>query len=111
MRLLEGSETFEGCDLRRAYSADRSNTRANRFALDNHGAGSALTETATELRPAQREIVAQHVQQRCRRVYVHGVSPAVDFQVKYAHCSFLPGTDKFRCKRIPLLAKEGWLRH
>src|SRR2546422_10806245 len=79
VRLLEASEAFERRDLRSRDSAHRRDAGTYCLAFDDHRAGSALTETATELRPAQRKIVAQHVEQRCGRVHVYGVGPpAID---------------------------------
>ena len=39
-------------------------------AADDDGAGAALAEAAAELRSAQREVVAEDVQQRRRRIDV-----------------------------------------
>ncbi len=43
---------------------DRQHAGAHRLAVDMDGAGAALREAAAELRSFEREIVAQHVEQR-----------------------------------------------
>ena len=67
--------------------ADRRHARADRAAADDHGAGAALAEAAAELRAAQREIVAEHVEQRRRRIDVDACARAVDRQRDGGHGS------------------------
>ena len=54
-------------------------------AVDDHRAGAALAEPAAEPRALQAEIVAQDVEQRRRRIDVHGVRRAVHLQRDAAH--------------------------
>ena len=54
-------------------------------AVDDHRARAALAESAAEARTLQAEIVAQDVEQRRRRLDVHGVRAAVHLQRDVAH--------------------------
>src|SRR6516225_3304173 len=65
--------------LRRSKSLDRrdrmsfgllygSRAGARGFAVDQHGACSALPKTTTELRPVQAERISKHVQERLRGI-------------------------------------------
>ena len=57
--------------------------------FDDHRAGAALAEAAAELRTAQLEVVAEHVEQRRRRIDVDGVRPPVDLQCQHDHVRYL----------------------
>src|SRR5579864_3371321 len=85
VRLFESSDAFQRGDVGARYCIDGRYAGADRLTLYDHRARSALPQAATELRPAQLQIVAQHIQQRSRRVHIHGVRPAVDFQIDCAH--------------------------
>ena len=73
MRLVGSSQTFESGDLRSHSGFHGGDARANSSPFQDHGAGSALAQAAAELGATQFQIVAQHVQQRCRRVHIHAV--------------------------------------
>ena len=60
--------------------------------FDDDRAGAALAEPAAELRSAQLEVVAEDVQQRRRRIDIHGLRPAVHLQRQTGH----HGEDKTR---------------
>ena len=83
--------------LGRAQSFDRGNAHAGhgrhadlagarRPVVDQHRAAAALAFAAAELGAVQPQVVAQHVQQRLRRVpRLDAVLLAVDEQVEGAH--------------------------
>ena len=73
VRSIRGAEALEGGDLRSADGGDRHHTRPGRAAVDEHGARSALAEAAAELRAAEREIVAEDVEERGGPVGVEDV--------------------------------------
>ena len=54
-------------------------------AVDDHRARPALAESAAKPRTLQAEIVAQDIEQRSRRVDIHGVRAAVHLQCDVAH--------------------------
>src|SRR5216110_522739 len=64
VELLDRAQSLERGDgsLRRGRDGHRAG--AHGFAVDQHGAGPALGETATELRAVQLQVVAQDVQER-----------------------------------------------
>ena len=69
MGLLEAAESLERrrfCPARNG--GDRRDARANGLPFDEDRAAAALPESAPELRTVQLQIVAEHVQQRRRRV-------------------------------------------
>ena len=70
---------------RLARADSRRDARPHRLAVDDHGAGAALAESAAEPRALQAEIVAQDIEQRRRRLDVHGVRAAVHLQCDGAH--------------------------
>ena len=78
MRTLGRAEPFERGDLGAGYGLHRRHARPDRLAVHDHGAGAALAEPAAELRAAQRQIVAEHVEERRRRVGIERVTAAVD---------------------------------
>ena len=63
----------------------RRDARPDRRAIDDHGARPALAKSATKPRTLQAEIVAQDIEQRSRRVDIHGVRLAVHLQCDVAH--------------------------
>src|SRR5262249_44285448 len=76
--LLWSPEAFDGRYRSAGGAADRRRARADGAAVDEHRAGAALTETAAELEPVLRELVAQHVEERLRGVPgVGGHRPAI----------------------------------
>ena len=78
-------EPLERGDLGALHRRHRPDARAHRFALDDDRARAALAEPASESRPLQAEIVAQDVEQRSRRLDVHGVRLPVHLQREIAH--------------------------
>src|SRR5262245_25593586 len=61
-RLFDCPQALDGGDLGVTQRGDRGHARAGRLAVDQHRAGTALSEPAAELRPVELEIVAQDVQ-------------------------------------------------
>src|SRR5207247_8233942 len=66
-------------------AADRRDARSDRLAFDDDHAGSALPESAAELRSAQLEVVAEDVQKRRRRVDIQCVRSTVYFDRNSTH--------------------------
>src|SRR6185436_10372713 len=110
---LRRAQPLEGRDLRAADAADRGHAGADRAAADDHGAGAALAEAAAEFRPAQREVVAEDVQERRCRVDVEGMRAAVDGERDGAHAAQRnrvgAGGWGLRCA-CQGLGAGGWLR-
>src|ERR1700682_964280 len=63
MRLLDRSQSFQSGDLSSVHGFHGRDAGANRLALHNDGAGSALAKAATKLRSAKLKIVGQHIEQ------------------------------------------------
>ena len=80
MWLFRGAEAFERGHLGAVERADRRHARSNGASAHNHRARAALSEAAPEFRSVQREVVAQHVEQRCRGIDVDRVSLAINGQ-------------------------------
>ena len=85
VRFFDRAQAFESRNFHALHGLDRSDAGADRLALYNHGAGSALAEAAAEFRAAQLQIVAQGVQKRRCGIKIQGVSLAVDLQRNRAH--------------------------
>ena len=73
-----GGKTFNGGDLFSGHTRDRQHTRARRFSVDVHGAGTALHDAAPEFRPGHIEGVAKHPQERHILADVHRLSFSVE---------------------------------
>src|SRR5262249_26997390 len=72
MRALRRAEPLERDDLLlRIDARQRRHARAHRLAVDMDRAGAALAEPAAEAWPLEREIVAQRIEKRHRRVIDH----------------------------------------
>src|SRR5438552_1823653 len=61
--LLGRAEPLERRNLLASGLLNSSDAGARGFAVDQHGAGAALTEPATELRPMQPERIAQDIEE------------------------------------------------
>src|SRR5208282_5643497 len=59
-----GREPFDRGDLCAIECADRHRTGTHRAAVDMHGAGATLRDTAAEFRASQTDHVAQHPEKR-----------------------------------------------
>src|SRR5262245_10843896 len=81
MRVRDRAETFAGGDLARRDRADRGDAGARGLAVDQHGAGAALRQSAAELGAVELEIVAQHVEQRRVGLGRNRAAHAVDFEI------------------------------
>jgi hypothetical protein len=80
-----GRETFDGAHLFAGRRADERLTRPDRFAVEVHGAGSALSDPASILRPREPEDIAERPQQRHRRVDLERPRDAIDRQSESHH--------------------------
>ena len=85
MRLLGRAEPFERRDLGAVHRADRRDAGADGRPVDDHRAGAALAEAAAELRSAEREVVAEDIEQRRRRIDVDRVRLAIHGEADGAH--------------------------
>ena len=89
MGILNRSKAFQRRDGGGRDLLDRRDAGARRLAVDDHRACAALGKAASELRPAQLQVVAEHVEQRSGRIDVHRVHPAVDDEGDDAHTRIL----------------------
>src|SRR5262245_29375249 len=67
LHLVHGAgrrEAFDGGDLLALSSADGQRARANRFAVDVHGTGAALRDTAAVFGAGQTDLLTDYPQQR-----------------------------------------------
>src|SRR5438067_2998012 len=78
-------EPFERRDVRSLRSGNGPGARSHRFAFDDHRACPALPEAASEARPLEAKIVAQHVEERNGRLDIHQMRRAVHGQGNPAH--------------------------
>ena len=67
------------------HGGRRRDARPGRRAVDDHCARPALAKSAAKPRTLQAEIIAQDIEQRSRRVDIHGVGSAVHLQCYVAH--------------------------
>ena len=84
-RRLDRPEAFQGGDLLAFQQDQRRDAGQYGFAVDDHGAGAALTEAAPELRSAQLKIVGEHIEQRRRRINVQRMGTPIDLNCNGAH--------------------------
>src|SRR3954469_7214887 len=85
VRGLWRSQSFERDHFGRADAVHGSDARPHCAATHEDGAGAALAEAASELRPAKPELVAEHIQQRRGRVDIDGLRFSIDQQPDDAH--------------------------
>src|SRR5205809_5251424 len=85
MGSLDSSDPFQCRDLRSCHRTHRCDAGADRLTFDDDRTRPTLAQTATELRPAKREIIAKHIKQWSCRIHLLHVRPAVDYQVQHAH--------------------------
>src|SRR6185369_1469222 len=88
--LLGCAEALDGSDALPARRGHRQHARAHRLAVQVHGAGAALRQTAAEMRVVEAEIVAQRVKQRHLGLGVHRNALAVDGHPECGHVGFSP---------------------
>ena len=65
---VESAETFEGRNGTPVGTRNRCGAGADGFSVKQHGAGPALSESTTESRPVELEILLQNEQQGSRWV-------------------------------------------
>ncbi len=75
--------------------------RAYRGAVDDNGTGAALTQTATETRAVQPQIVSQHIEQRSGGFGIHLVGGAID--VQFHAIPRRCGVKQFKDRKVRLL--------
>ena len=85
VRLFGRAQTLERRDARAADGRDGCHARADRAAADNRGARAALAEAAAELRTAQTEVIAEHIEERRCRIDVDGATLPVHGERNAAH--------------------------
>ena len=83
------AQPFERDNFKILHRLHRRDAGADRLAFHEDRAGSALAETATELRAVEGEVVTQYIKQRHTEVYFHRVAPTIYFQSKNAHYKHL----------------------
>ena len=85
--LLQGMQraipgkSFDGCDLRAVFHDGERQAGVDAPAIDQHGAGAALTVIAAFLGAGQREMVAQGVQECGPRHKVERAPDAIDDKI------------------------------
>jgi hypothetical protein len=84
--LLGCPQAFECGELRVDHPRHRRDTRSDGIPFCDHGAGTALSETASKLRSTELKVVTQRIEQRRGGVDVDGVSAAIDRQHELSHC-------------------------
>ncbi len=86
-RLLHGMQSaadrqsLQRRDAKRRGRGHRQYAAARRLAVEQHQAGTALTQTAAVLWTIKTEVLSQHLQQRHRRVDVERMRGTVDSQL------------------------------
>ena len=78
MQLLPACQSFDGRDLVTLDLHGERQARVDALAVDQHGAGSALTVVAAFLSAGQPDVVAPGVQERAARLQLSAVTRAVD---------------------------------
>src|SRR2546426_109239 len=76
--VFRSTQAFQGHNLGAADHAHGRDAGTNCATVHEDCAGSALAKRATEFRPAQLELVAEHVQQWGHRIDINDVGTAVD---------------------------------
>src|SRR5882724_5743472 len=91
-------DRLDGGDFLAGGRGHRGNTRADRLAVELHGAGPAQRHAAAELRAGQADDIAQRPQDRHVRGHVHGLVLTVD--VEGDHGRVLPSRLYVSARRI-----------
>src|SRR5262249_912028 len=113
MRLLERAEAGKGDDLAAAHRRHRRHAGPHRLAVDVHGAGAALRQSAAEMRVVVRELVAQRVEQRHVGIGVDRVDLAVHVEGHSGHGCMSPlgcreATDVPPISGLPEIGSGSW---
>src|SRR6185437_181631 len=92
-RRLDGAEALQRRDLLAFEQQQRRHAGQYRLAVDDHGAGAALAEAATEFRGVEFQVVAEHVEQRRIRIGVDLMILTIDLQCHhgFSRCVALAG--------------------
>src|ERR1700733_13746721 len=91
MRLLRRAEAGDCHDLGFTDSRQRRHAGACRLAVEVHGTGAALRQSAAEMRIVETDIVAQCIEQRHVRIGIYRVDLTVDVQFEgLVHSGQLP---------------------
>jgi hypothetical protein len=75
-------DSFDRGDFLADCHARGNAARADRLTIDVHGARTALSYAATELRARQTDMIADHPQQWRERVGIDGVSCSIHVQIE-----------------------------
>jgi hypothetical protein len=101
MGLVDRSDALKCGDFRSRDRTHRRDAGAHRLTFHDHGTGAALAQATAELRSAELEIVAQHVEKRGGRVNVESVRFPINLQRNRAHIKtkvWLSGTPVKPCQ-------------
>ena len=82
--LFRGAETLERGDAPAPHDRDRRDAGEDRLAVGEHGAGAALPEPAAELGGIELEVLAQHIEERRRRIGVDLVRAPIDIELHWS---------------------------
>jgi hypothetical protein len=77
MRTGNAAKTLESGDRPVLRGGDGHRAGADGIAVHDHGTRAALSETAAKLRTMHADVIAQHIEQRCRRVDIDDAGCAV----------------------------------
>src|SRR5204863_6864975 len=82
-RIVDRAEAFDGRNLAPGERSDRGDARERGLAVDHDRACAALTQSATEFRTVQREMIAKHIQKRRRRIGIDRASLSVNVELDH----------------------------
>jgi hypothetical protein len=88
---LYRKETFDGEDLRPHRLAHTGHAGPHRHTIDEHGAGSAFTESAAVFCGGETKLVSKYPEKRCVGIPVEGMNSTVDAEFKQGHDGLLFG--------------------
>ena len=85
MKLLASGQPLDGRDVLVRDCADARDAGTLRFAVDEHGAGAALSFAASVLTPGEIEMLAQDRQETGLRIDIDGITSSVDGEAGGRH--------------------------
>src|ERR1700761_608999 len=92
MRLFRRAQTFERRDFILANRVHWHHARPHNLATQNYCAGAALGHAASELWPAQPNLIAESKEQWCIGVQFQSVQLTIHFEGKLAHGNLSAGS-------------------
>src|SRR5438132_5287562 len=81
--IVDRAQALHGPDLATLDEHGRRQAGEDGLAVDHHGTSAALAEAAAEFGAVEFQIVAQHIEQRRRRIDVDVVRGAVDVELNH----------------------------